>query len=73
MLLLNLVGVTANNKSFYAGSIFMPNEIEGDFTIALEFLKKDCNFRENPYPEIFLTDADLAQIKAIKNVFLNAI
>jgi MULE transposase domain len=73
MPLLNLVGVTANNKLFYAGSIFMPSETEEDFTIALKFLKKDYNFRENPYPEIFLTDADPAQMKAIKNVFLNAI
>jgi len=73
MPLLNLVGITANNKLFYAGSMFMPSEIERDFIIALEFLKKDCDFRESPYPEVFLTDADLAQMKAIKNVFLNAI
>jgi len=67
--LVNIVGSTANNKSFFIGACFMTAENIANFTWLLSRLKQVYTQSDHPLPRIFITDADNALIPSIKEVF----
>jgi MULE transposase domain len=66
MPLVNIVGITPLNRSFYAASVFMASETENDFIFMFEALKRMYDEKSLPYPKSFVSDGDPAQIKAMQ-------
>jgi MULE transposase domain len=60
MSLINIVGTTFFNRSFYAASVFMAGEIENDFIFMFEALKRIYDKKSLPYPKLFVSDGDPA-------------
>jgi hypothetical protein len=69
MPLVNIVGITPFNRSFYAASVFMASEIEDDFIFMFEALKRIYDEKSLSYFKLFVSDGDPAQIKAMQQVF----
>jgi hypothetical protein len=66
MPLINIVGTTPLNRSFYAASVFMVSETEDDFIFIFETLKRMYDKKSLPYPKSFVSDGDPAQIKTMQ-------
>jgi hypothetical protein len=73
MSLLNIVEMTLNNMSFFAASVFLSGEIDVNFEWAFKQLKEIYDVHDLLYPKVILTDADGAQARVIKEIFLNII
>jgi hypothetical protein len=69
MPLVNIVGITSFNRSFYAASVFMASETEDDFIFMFEAFKRMYDEKSLLYPKSFVSDGDPAQIKAMQQVF----
>jgi hypothetical protein len=69
MPLINIVGTTPLNRSFYAASVFMASETENDFIFIFEALKRMYDEKSLSYLKSFVSDGDPAQIKAMQQVF----
>ncbi|XP_071735211.1 PKS-NRPS hybrid synthetase cheA-like [Rutidosis leptorrhynchoides] len=67
MPLLDIVGVSCFNSSFYSGFAFLDREDEENYTWALNVFK-DIIGHEN-HPLVIMTDRELALMNAISNVF----
>jgi len=67
--LINIVKMTDMNRSFFGGSMFIPNEKEKDYKLVFFAIRKLYDIYELPYPKIFVTDAYTAEIAAIECVF----
>jgi hypothetical protein len=65
MPLINIVGITPLNRSFYAASVFMASEIENDFIFIFKALKRMYDKKSLSYPKLFVSDGNPAQIKAM--------
>jgi hypothetical protein len=52
MPLLNMVGITPTHKSFFAGSCFLPSEIEDSFIWYFTRIRVDCDRRGTYYPKV---------------------
>jgi hypothetical protein len=72
MPLVNIIGIISCNKSFWAGSAFIPSEKVPDFEYMFKTIKKVYNIAKLPYPIIFVTDRDSHIAIVIGRVFLNA-
>lgn len=68
MPLLNIVGFTALNTTFYLSFVFLKGEQEDDYVWALQQLKNKTSIS----PKVMITDWELALMNAIKTVFPNA-
>jgi hypothetical protein len=66
MPLVNIVGITPLNKSFYAASVFMASETENNFIFMFEALKRMYDKKSLPYFKSFVSDGDPAQIKVMQ-------
>ncbi|XP_021840674.2 protein FAR1-RELATED SEQUENCE 5-like [Spinacia oleracea] len=67
MPLLDIIGMTSLNKSFYAAFVFLQNEKEEDYVWALKNFSSILGF--NCQPQVIVTDRKLALIGAINIVF----
>lgn len=67
MPLLEIVGISSSNRSFNVAFVFMDWELESNYTWSLDMLK--LLLGESATPRIFVTDGEMALIKAIKAVF----
>jgi hypothetical protein len=52
MLLFNMINITLTYKSFFAGSCFLPLEIEDSFIWCFTRIKIDCDWRGTCYLKI---------------------
>jgi hypothetical protein len=66
MPLVNIVGTTSFNRSFYAASVFIASETENDFIFIFEALKRIYDEKSLLYPKSFVSNGDLAQIKVMQ-------
>ena len=78
MPLVNIIGVTPNNKNFFIGSAFIPSETVEDYKFIFGALAHLYESIEREYPNIgmeapatILGDGDAQQIAAIETVFLD--
>ena len=69
MSLVNIVGMTSMNRSFFGGSIFIPGEKEKDYKLVFFAIRKLYDVYELSYSKIFVTDACAAEIAVIEYVF----
>jgi MULE transposase domain len=58
MPLVNIVGTTSLNKSFYAASVFMAGETLKDFLFIFQAIKRMYDENLWPYPKTFVSDGD---------------
>ena len=65
--LLNIIGTTCLNTSFYVAFAFLEDEVQESYTWALEQLK--TLFQNGRTPDVLLMDRDLALIAAAIKVF----
>ncbi|CAG8763073.1 33003_t:CDS:2, partial [Racocetra persica] len=69
MLLLNIVGVTSFNITFFSCFVFLKNENKEDYEWALIWVF--CLFNRIDKPKVIITDCELALVNALeKKVFL---
>src|SRR6266536_1961390 len=71
MPLVNIVGMTDQNRSFFVGSMFIPGEKEKDYKLIFYAIRKMYDNYGILYLLIFITDACPAEIAAIKCIFPN--
>ena len=71
MPLVSIVGMTGQNRLFFAGSMFIPGEKEKDYKLVFYTIRKMYDNYEILYPLIFITDAYPAEIAAMKYIFPN--
>jgi hypothetical protein len=69
MPLINIIGMTACNKSFFAGSAFVPSEKILDFIWLFNTIKKIYDTYNLAYPKTFVTDGDKHMAKTLQRVF----
>jgi hypothetical protein len=67
--LVNIVGSTTNNRSFFVGSAFIQTETTSSFIWLLECIQELYKQAELPDPRIIITDADQALTTAITVIF----
>ncbi|XP_021839271.2 protein FAR1-RELATED SEQUENCE 5-like [Spinacia oleracea] len=67
MPLLDIIGMTSLNKSFYAAFVFLRSEKEEDYVWALKNFSSMLGL--NCQPQVIVTDRELALINAINIVF----
>jgi hypothetical protein len=60
MPLVNIVGITPFNRSFYAASVFLASKTENDFIFMFEALKRMYDENSLPYFKSFVSDGDPA-------------
>jgi hypothetical protein len=70
--LLDIIGCTGLNKSFFAAFVFISKEEEGDYIWALERLRLMMRAYNMADPAVIVTDRELALINAYKRVFPTA-
>jgi hypothetical protein len=58
MPLVNIVGITSFNKSFYAVSVFMTGEILKDFLFMFQAIKRIYDKNLWPYLKTFVSDGN---------------
>jgi hypothetical protein len=69
--LVNIIGIIFCNKSFWAGSAFIPSEKVLDFEYVFKTIKKIYDIAKLPYFTIFVIDGDSHIAIAIGRVFFN--
>jgi hypothetical protein len=69
MPLLDIIGSTSLNHTFFVAFVFLSGETEEDYSYALKMLKKVLDIQETPYPGVVVTDKDQGLMNAIDNVF----
>ncbi|KAK1386908.1 hypothetical protein POM88_015086 [Heracleum sosnowskyi] len=69
MHLLNIVGVTSFNTTFFSAIVFLQKEEVGDYVWALEYFRKILGLQRQSLA--IVTDRELALMNAIKAVFLD--
>ena len=67
--LLNMIGVTNENKAIPAAIAVMPGVKEEDFTLVLGWYREYLEKNEISIPSVILTDREQAEINAIGEVF----
>jgi hypothetical protein len=72
MPLVNIIGIIPYNKSFFAGSAFIPSERVLDFEYVFKIIKKVYDIAKLSYPTIFVTDGNPHVITAMYRVFPEA-
>lgn len=70
MPLLDVVGVTGSNMTFYSCFAFLKDEKEEDYTWALNRIRR--LFDEVDKPKVILTDRELALMRALETIFPEA-
>ena len=68
MSLLDIIGVSCFNTSFYFEFVFLERKDEYSYILALSVFKKTLENRE---PSVIMSDRELALMNAIKMVFPN--
>ncbi len=71
MPLVNIVGMTGQNRSFFTGNMFIPGEKEKNYKLVFYTIRKIYDNYGILYPSIFITDACPTEIAAIKCIFPN--
>ena len=71
MPLVNIIRKTGQNRSFFAGSIFIPGEKKKNYKLVLYTIRKMYDNYGIPYPSTFITDTCPAEIAAIECIFPN--
>jgi hypothetical protein len=66
----NIIGIILYNKSFFAGSAFIPSKRVLDFEYVFKTIKKIYNIAKLSYLITFVTDRDLYVVIVIHRVFL---
>ena len=69
MPLLDILGCTGLNHTFFAAFVFLSGETEEDYFFALKMLQEVMNIREISFPGVIVTDKDQGLMNAIRNVF----
>ena len=72
MPLVQIVGSTATNHTFYIGGAFIQRENKATFAWLFEGVKDILYRRRIPLPRVIITDRDIAQINALKEVLPTA-
>src|SRR6266536_6056547 len=62
MPLVNIIGMTGMNRSFFDGSMFISGEKEKDYKLVFFAIRKLYDVYELPYSKTFVTDAYAAEI-----------
>ena len=65
MPLLDILGSTGLNHTFFAAFVFLSGETEEDYLYALKMLHEVMNTREIAFPGVIVTDRELALINAL--------
>jgi hypothetical protein len=68
----NIIGIIPYNKSFFAGSAFIPSEKMLDFEYMFKIIKKVYDIVKLSYLIIFVTDENPHVIIAMHRIFLKA-
>ncbi len=69
--LINIIGMTAQNRSFFTKNIFIPDEKEKNYKLIFYTIRKIYDNYGILYPSTFITDTCPAEIAAIKYIFPN--
>ena len=69
MPLLDILGSTSLNHTFFAAFIFLSSEKEEDYLNALKILQEVMSVREITFPDVIVTDKDQGLMNAIGYVF----
>src|SRR3954452_19142819 len=69
MPLLDILGSTGLNRTFFAAFIFLSSEKEEDYSYALKILQEVMNVQEIAFPDVIVTDKDRGLMNAISCVF----
>jgi MULE transposase domain/FAR1 DNA-binding domain len=69
MPLLDILGSTSLNRTFFVVFIFLSGETEDDYSYALNMLRKVMDIRNITYPGIIVTDKDQGLMNAIQQTF----
>ena len=69
MPLLDIIGSTNLNRTFFVAFVFLSGETESDYSYALKMLRKVMDIREVSYPGIVVTDKDQGLMNALSNIF----
>jgi hypothetical protein len=69
MPLLDILGSTSLNRTFFTAFVFLSGEKEGDYLYALKMLQEVMNIRGITFPEVIVTDKEQALMGAISLVF----
>ncbi len=71
MLLVNIVGMTDQNRLFFIKNMFIPGEKEKDYKLVFYTIRKMYDNYGIPYLLIFIIDVYPAEIAAMKCIFFN--
>ena len=69
MPLLDILGSTSLNRTFFIAFIFLFGETEDDYFYALNMLWKVMDIRNITYPGVIVTDKDQGLMNAIQQTF----
>ena len=73
MPLLNICAVTSNKKTVQIGLYFLSGEKNPDYSQAIRWFKELKDQEEIESPVCFVTDREIALMKAIDQVFLDSV
>ena len=69
MPLLDILGSTGLNHTFFVGFVFLSGETEEDYSSALKMLHEIMNVQEITFPNVIVTDKDQGLMNAIRSIF----
>ena len=69
MPLLDILGSTSLNHTFFIGFVFLSGETEEDYSSALKILHEIMNIQEITFPNVIVTDKDQGLMNAICSIF----
>ncbi len=69
MPLLDILGCTGLNHTFFTAFVFLSGETEEDYSCALKMLREVMNTREIAFPGVIVTDKDQGLMNAVRNIF----
>jgi len=69
MPLLDILGCTGLNHTFFTAFVFLSGETEEDYSCALKMLREVMNTREIAFPGVIVTDKDQGLMNATCHVF----
>src|SRR3954447_24025725 len=69
MPLLDILGSTGLNRTFFAAFVFLSGETEEDYTAALKMLATVLQVREIALPKVVVTDKDQGLMNALSYIF----
>ncbi len=69
MPLLDILGYTGLNHTFFAAFVFLSGETEEDYSCALKMLREVMNVHEISFPGVIVTDRDQRLMNTVRDIF----